>query len=107
MKNSECAIYTAIGLIIRFFIDIFCPPMILDLANLLQLGFDLRNTLESRILSQKIKTSSRQQYINSFKIRNINILLKHILLVAYKLFISFQEHTLFHSTIPTLSRSVK
>jgi hypothetical protein len=59
MKNSECAIYTAIGLIIRFFIDIFCPPMILDLANLLQVGFDLRNTLEGKISPSKIKASGR------------------------------------------------
>jgi hypothetical protein len=35
----------------------------LDLANLLQVGFDLRNTLERKILSPKIKASGRQQYI--------------------------------------------
>ena len=34
----------------------------LDLANLLQVGFDLRNTLERKILSPKIKASGRQQY---------------------------------------------
>ncbi len=34
----------------------------LDLANLLQVGFDLRNTLERKILSPKIKASDRRQY---------------------------------------------
>ena len=37
--------------------------MILDLANLLQVGFDLRNTLERKILPSKIKASDRRQYI--------------------------------------------
>ncbi len=34
----------------------------LDLANLLQVSFDLRNTLERKILSPKIKASDRRQY---------------------------------------------
>ena len=34
----------------------------LDLSNLLQVGFDLRNTLERKILSPKIKASDRRQY---------------------------------------------
>ena len=33
--------------------------VLLDLANLLQVGFDLRNTLERKILSPKIKASGR------------------------------------------------
>jgi len=36
--------------------------MILDLANLLQVGFDLRNRLELKISPSKIKDSGRQQY---------------------------------------------
>ena len=34
----------------------------LDLANLLQVGFDLRNTLERKISPSKIKASDRRQY---------------------------------------------
>jgi hypothetical protein len=36
----------------------------LDLANLLQVGFDLRYTLERKILWPKIKASDRRQYIS-------------------------------------------
>ena len=46
--------------------------MILDLANLLQVGFDLRNTLERKILSPKIKASDRRQY-SSVRKNKVNL----------------------------------
>ena len=57
--DLKCMIYSYRPEHLIFHRYLLRSNVLLDLTNLLQVGFDLRNTLEHKILSPKIKASSR------------------------------------------------